>query len=109
MIQSPSLHPICRWAEDGSLVEDGSGSFKNWFLGQPNNADGGQDCMHMRAGDGKWYEISCTSTPLDALCAKPIASAAADTTATTTTTTSTSTTTNTTPGMLRIRLYTVGF
>ena len=84
MTPSPSLHPICRWAEAGSLVDDGSGSFTNWY--HPGEPGGGEweNCMQLRASDGKWRDASCTSSHVPAVCSKPIASAAAETIVTTT-------------------------
>ena len=67
-------HPICRWAEDGSLVDDG-GSYTNWREGEGQpNGDG--DCMYMYYIDGTWYDTSCDFNEY-AVCSKPIASAAA--------------------------------
>ena len=70
--------PICRWMEDGSLVDNGSSSFTNWFGSNPN---GGVywNCMKMYSDDGTWGDDECNVTLLYAVCSKPIASAAAAT------------------------------
>ena len=77
MIQCRSLHPICRWVEDGSLVED-SGSFTNWA--EDNNEGEIANCMKIWYDndhqDGTWYYAYCDST-YPAVCSKPIASSAA--------------------------------
>ena len=68
---SPS-HLICRWEDDGSLVDDG-GSYTNWREGQPN---GDGDCMYMYYIDGTWFDTFCDYLNY-AVCSKPIASASA--------------------------------
>ena len=69
---SLSLYPICRWVEDGSLVDDGS-SYTNWQQSQPN---GNGDCMVMFSSDGTWDDYDCGYPGLYAVCSKPIASTA---------------------------------
>merc|ERR1712117_186431 len=67
-----------RWVEDGSLVDDGSGSFTNWYepTDQPNGGES-QNCMWMSSyNDGRWYDTDCDNT-FYAVCSKPIASSAA--------------------------------
>ena len=83
LIQSLSLSPlICRWAEDGSLVDD-SGSYTNWYSGGSNpqpQPDGGENanCMYMSYSyDGTWFDNYCDSLYQSTVCSKPIASAAA--------------------------------
>ena len=35
--------------------------FNNWYLGQPNNGGGGEDCAAMsKRNKGKWDDIGCT-------------------------------------------------
>merc|ERR1719323_2186383 len=65
-----------RWVEDGSLVDDGSGSFTNWAEGHPNGGES-KNCMTMYGGDGTWYDYYCDDGVGPAVCSKPIASVAA--------------------------------
>ena len=78
MIQCLSLsHPICRWVEDGSLVDEDGGSFTNWRESQDEpNGGGGENCMAMFPDDGTWYDINCYDVYYHPVCSKPIASTA---------------------------------
>ena len=78
MIQHISLSPpICRWVEDGSLVDDGSGSFTNWYSNQPNGGES-KNCMTMFSSyGGEWFDYYCDDGVGPAVCSKPIASVAA--------------------------------
>ena len=67
---------ICRWTEDGSLVDDGSGSYTNWREGQPTGEED-WNCMVMDPVDGTWGDYDCDDDSGPAVCSKPIASAAA--------------------------------
>merc|ERR1712117_531845 len=62
---------VWRWVEDGSLVDDGSGSFTNWGEDEPDNGED-YNCMSMYSGSGTWYDTNCDYT-LRAVCSKPIA------------------------------------
>ena len=74
---SLSLYPICRWVEDGSLVEEDGGSFTNWRESQDEpNGGGGENCMAMFPDDGTWYDINCYDVYYHPVCSKPIASTA---------------------------------
>ena len=74
LIQCLSLY-LCRWVEDGSLVEGDGGSFTNWGEDEPDDGES-ENCMGMYWSDGTWYDINC-DYPYDAVCSKPIASATA--------------------------------
>ena len=77
MIQYISFsHPICRWVEDGSLVDDGSGSFTNWDQAPPPDPNGAEseNCMQM-SYDGTWRDNDCDVDFYWAICSKPIKSA----------------------------------
>ena len=84
---SPSP-PICRWVEDGSLVEEDGGSFTNWIPGQPAGGEA-ENCMQLYSDVAQWNDFDCDpDIGPPAVCSKPT---------TTTTTTTTTTRTTTTP------------
>merc|ERR1712117_897701 len=65
---------VWRWAEDGSLVDDGSGSYTNWFPNHPL-PNPYQNCMVMYyLYDGTWADYACDSA-FYAVCSKPITTA----------------------------------
>ncbi|XP_077997842.1 macrophage mannose receptor 1-like [Glandiceps talaboti] len=43
-----------KWA-DNSLM-----TYSDWRSGEPNNSGGNEDCGHLRRGDGKWNDMSCS-------------------------------------------------
>ena len=71
-------HPICRWAEDGSLVEEDGGSFTNWYPGDPSLGTYG-NCMFMyQEYDATWTDtFNCDNARSHSVCSKPIGSSAA--------------------------------
>ena len=70
-------HPICRWTEDGSLVNDDD-SFTNWGEGYPGGPQGQySNCMLMFQDNGKWIDLDCGTSRSHAVCSKPIGSSAA--------------------------------
>ncbi len=47
--------------ESFKFQDDSSASYTNWASGEPNDANGGEDCGVI-SSDGKWNDIPCTST-----------------------------------------------
>ena len=79
MIQCLSFSPpICRWAEDGSLVDDGNGSYTNWYPGDPSLGTYG-NCMFMyQDAEALWTDtFNCDNARSHSVCSKPIGSSAA--------------------------------
>lgn len=69
------------WIEATDLAREGDFHFglshtrvpwTNWKSGEPNNANGNEDCVHIREEDGyKWNDIDCSASYLNrALCEK---------------------------------------
>jgi C-type mannose receptor len=48
-------------AEEGTFVWPGGNSldYEAWFEGQPNNLQGLEDCVELRAIDGQWADTPC--------------------------------------------------
>ena len=53
------------WAEPPAPV-----NYTNWDAGQPDNAYGVENCVHMWLGDGKWNDLPCEhrEAPQSTLC-----------------------------------------
>ena len=47
---------------EGSWVSDYGGrlTWTNWRSGEPNDADGGEDCGFMYQSDGRWNDDQCS-------------------------------------------------
>jgi hypothetical protein len=46
--------------------------YTEWFMGQPNNLQGLEDCTELRAIDGQWADLPCTDeVARQALCERP--------------------------------------
>lgn len=59
-------------AQEGNYVwQDGTAAtYFNWYSGEPNDADGSSDCIHIEyAGKGRqWDDAGCFSFNVYALC-----------------------------------------
>ena len=49
----------------------GAPSFTNWYVGMPATATPSDDCVMLRASDGKWIDWSC-STMNYAICERKV-------------------------------------
>ena len=61
-----------KWTDGRSFSQGGNAlghAYTNWNYGEPNDYQGGEDCLQIRLENGKWNDNSCDRALLGSVCA----------------------------------------